>query len=223
MPALLDYMRQAERCYSDGPLVLGGFKCQEWSHQENGFEGGIYIADNRQDTIVAFAGTDPEDGDLRADAQLALRFKPEQVRSARAMLNAAQQVRQGRLSLTGHSLGGALAQVLGLEKDLPFVTFNAPGMLETTEPSPVARVVQLIQVIKGSGNEPVTVPKANGVNYRFAHDLVSRWGTHIGKVVVLDAQGGGPFNPYKAHQCTSLIRFLETNRNLAERNPFADM
>jgi hypothetical protein len=64
------------------------------------------------------------------------------------------------LSITGHSLGGYLAQAVASRTGVPAVTFNAPG----------ASAMK-----KGDAH--------NITNYIRAHDIVGMFGTHIGQVV----------------------------------------
>lgn len=64
------------------------------------------------------------------------------------------------LSLTGHSLGGYLAQSVASRTGVPAVTFNAPGA----------------SAVKKGENHNIT-------NYIREHDVVGMFGTHLGTVV----------------------------------------
>jgi hypothetical protein len=163
----------------------------------DGFQGGIWQSDH--DVVVGCCGTNPKQKgkfmrDLSADARIAFGILPNQCSSARAMVKAAKQIAAGRrVSVTGHSLGGGLAQVVGVWEDVPFVTFNAPAMRRSLvlakynilKPQMMART-------RGSKN-PGDAP---GVNIRIAGDLVSTGdflrGDHVGMIVDLrNATGGG--------------------------------
>jgi putative lipase involved disintegration of autophagic bodies len=99
----------------------------------NGLQGGIY--QNDEEVICAFKGTamgrPPGQtivADLTADLRLALGIIPNQAGGAYALVKTAQEIAKGRVvTATGHSLGGALAQVVGKWCNVPFVTFNAPA------------------------------------------------------------------------------------------------
>src|SRR5262245_47131100 len=114
MATLLDYCDLCDRGYDrQEPLVKGGFRCQRWDKADNeGFIGGIFEATDENLTIVAFAGTDFKSGnDLMADIRLGLGWLPKQAQRAMALVCAAKEVADGRhMVLTGHSLGGGLAQ-----------------------------------------------------------------------------------------------------------------
>jgi hypothetical protein len=87
-------------------------------------------------------------------------------------------VREGsstaKVSYTGHSLGGALAQIEASRSGAPAATFNAPGMSEFVR-----------RTIDGADTTQI-------VNFRREGDLVSEVGTHAGRVVTHPAAGGVP-------------------------------
>lgn len=66
-----------------------------------------------------------------------------------------------RVVITGHSLGGYVAQVIAAERDLDALTFNAPGALAYAP--------------KLQGRKTRNIARAN--------DVVGQFGTHIGKKV----------------------------------------
>ena len=70
-------------------------------------------------------------------AGLARGAKPKNYRDRTSASDAACRPRHGerernrgdaRFPMTGHSLGGGLAQIMGVWEEVPFVTFNAPAM-----------------------------------------------------------------------------------------------
>jgi uncharacterized repeat protein (TIGR03803 family) len=85
------------------------------------------------------------------------------------------------ITLTGHSLGGAVAQLLGEYSGLPTYTFNAPGGAQLYYP-----------LLLGLSNPP---QGGTNTNYRIFGDQVSLFGTPIGTTVTLVPPTGTTFNP----------------------------
>lgn len=78
--------------------------------------------------------------------------------------------------ITGHSLGGAVAQMVGSSAGIPTITFNAPGSS------------QLIPNLSGelaAVGGPTTICGSCVLNYRMAFDPVSRIGTQVGDVFTI--------------------------------------
>jgi hypothetical protein len=105
----------------------------------------------------------------------------------------------------GHSLGGALAQVLGYWCNRPFVTFNAPGMASVIgaaqwnllKPEVLKRTWESKKFRSSNG-------KARGINFRVARDLVGKFGKHVGDVIVLKSEPAF----FMRHDLGSLERVL---------------
>ncbi len=84
--------------------------------------------------IVAFSGT--KGGPMSApvsqnsaNARIAVLVVPNMAGSAKKLVRWAEQNCGGKpVSIVGHSLGGALAQVVGAWSGRPFVSLNGPGM-----------------------------------------------------------------------------------------------
>ena len=90
------------------------------------------------------------------------------------------------VSLTGHSLGGGVAQVIGHWTGAPFVTFNAPGMWGDIQRSKFLATFPFDawRSIKGTFNRsPFAKQMAStGRNFRNVLDPVSGYGMHYGPV-----------------------------------------
>jgi hypothetical protein len=115
-----------------GPEVLRSYK-----DDSTGFQATAYKLDNGKVAVV-YAGTNEKKDRLGTWPNIAFNVahgpdKNEeilnlQIKQARTFYNDIAND-YGRVSLlAGHSLGGALAQVVSAEKGVPTETFNAPGM-----------------------------------------------------------------------------------------------
>lgn len=94
-----------------------------------GFKSALFQHMKTTEYALAIAGTDDLD-DAKSDVQIFLGTIPEQHKYARNAYHFCVKVTGGftGMYVTGHSLGGGLASMLGKEHGEPAVTFNAPGM-----------------------------------------------------------------------------------------------
>ncbi len=98
---------------------------------ENGFRA--IALQNGDDVIVAFAGTDPlSPGDIGTDILQAGGFAPPQYQQAADFAEKwANRAGAENVTVTGHSLGGALASYAAIENDLQATTVNAAPLALT--------------------------------------------------------------------------------------------
>jgi hypothetical protein len=193
---------------------MGGYEApQDWTiagnngEDKEGFVGCIFKEKDNRYKVVAYAGTDfSSTADHAANAKIMLRMMPAQLDSAKKLFDTAKQGHGGPIYLVGHSLGGALAQVVGTLKLVPFVTFNAPGMK--------AHLLNMGKAYKS------TPDLANGINYRLLNDLVPKGtGEHLGETQVLDAKGsvgGGIFDP---HKMDAIVNYIAKSPGLSDLIP----
>jgi hypothetical protein len=190
-------------------LDTGG--CADWQVRfwqggtdSSGFQG--IIIENANEAVCVFKGSQMKgptikDDWLVNDVQIGLNRVPSQTASALAMVVAADEIKKP-LSITGHSLGGGLAQLIGYLHGLPFVTFNAPGM-------------------KNNVPKGFTAPgPARGFNMILWTDPVGNFGKHIGKTerfmshwAGIPGAGGGLI----AHQMGCVKRVLDNKTNWAKK------
>jgi hypothetical protein len=159
----------------------------------DGFQAALYtpVTDRGQRLdakVLAIAGTQGlAMNDIAADLRIGLHVMPQQASSAFKFYQSA--VGNDELAvIVGHSLGGALAQVLGYWCDCPFVTFNAPGMASVLK---AARwnflKPDVLRRTRAAKRFRSSVGKARGLNFVVDRDLIGRFGKHVGEVIVLSS------------------------------------
>ena len=176
--------------YPEGHLIQGwNVKQEDWEDGSvllgNGFQGGVFQSND--EIIVGFAGTKNVGSDITADARIALNILPNQCTSAFKMMKRAFEIAKGRpVSCVGHSLGGALAQVMGVWCGVPFVTFNAPPMKNALRAAKV-NIAKPHMMMRTRGKSV----NADGINFRVDGDIVSAAGLkHVGRVITLKKKSG---------------------------------
>jgi hypothetical protein len=225
-----------------------GHMVDEWavSHWEtgtlfgNGYQGGIW--QNDHDVVVGCCGTNPKQKgkffqDLLADLKIALKMIPSQARGARNMVRVAKTIAQGRrVSVTGHSLGGGLAQICAVTEGVPFVSFNAPPMRDAINAMNLPKLPGILPgsslvnfAIRNVGGRSISNSTQNttpGLNFRIVGDPVSDnplgyMGEHVGTVVILDdALGkGGMMGAHGKDVCWQAIMLSDW----CNINPFEAM
>lgn len=107
--------------------IPSGYKLVGISSHNNGFYACVLKKDNN--IIIAYRGTNSDSwADLKNDISMGVKIKPEQAKNA---LNLYDQIHYEypncSIELTGHSLGGSLAQIVGATRNIETVTFNAHG------------------------------------------------------------------------------------------------
>jgi hypothetical protein len=119
----------ANAVYNGATSVVGDWRLAEGygDEQGRGFFAGLYGSGTLW--ALAMRGTN-EAYDIAPDAQIALGEVPCQMPQAEIAWQRAMRrnIGSGKLALTGHSLGGALACLIAAKSGLPCVTFNAPGV-----------------------------------------------------------------------------------------------
>lgn len=165
----------------DDPVPIGRHQYKILDHHDNprtGYQGTIYQRVDTNEIIVAHRGTEFDrealkDG-LLADGGMVLNRSNLQASDAIALTRKALQLAQEKavgeggvvspVTVTGHSLGGTLAQVTAHHFDLRGETFNAYGATSLGLRIP-------------AGGHSVT-------NHVMAGDLVSAASAHYGQVKV---------------------------------------
>lgn len=136
MPTFTEtHARQANDVYRlDGLKPPHPYEVRTVYEPSSGYRGVIYRNMESGDYVIAHTGTEFDTDKIRdgllADAQMALLKVNQQLDDARDLVELAVEmaIRDGtRVTVTGHSLGGFLAQVTAHENGLRGETFNAYG------------------------------------------------------------------------------------------------
>ncbi|MEW5728547.1 MAG: hypothetical protein AB1918_12035, partial [Pseudomonadota bacterium] len=181
----------AAAAYGDRPLPQGYKVAQHYVDPVTGFKGAAIDGPNGERHYV-IAGT--EDGrDALADVNLGKR-QYESKAAEKMRIDAAKHAAgANKVSFTGHSLGGGLAQAMaydvgkasGKPEVVSSTSFNSFGGKELIERTRTGT----------EKYDPAHAAKLDAVNYRMADDKVSRIGTHIGAVKAIsgpDTVNGEP-------------------------------
>lgn len=224
MATLLEYAKIAQKVYAPSPEAVDGWSCPPSLSIDDkpflsggkllssGLQARVFKRDKGSEIVVAFKGTNPKmAADLTADLRLVVNQIPLQAYVALVLTHRwLAGYGTARKSLVGHSLGGAIAQVVGIRTGIRFVTFNAPGMLEQASgiiPYGLGRLVRLL----GGGHLDA------GVNYRRSWDAVGNFGAHIGRRVELE---GGDTGLVSGHGIAGVVDVVE-KRGDKRRDPLA--
>ncbi len=225
MARVITYARACNAVYDEDPKIPAPWKRIAFKKSTGGlygaFQGAAFTA--RDEVIVAFKGTNSA-GDAVADAKLTVGMNTHQYAQAAAFLDTVP-VSGKKVSVCGHSLGGAIAQIIGNRHRLPFITFNAPGvglisrnlgevgltLFGTAAIRTVGTMASAIrhphQALQDAGS---VFHRVQGVNIRLGKDVVGCVGVHYGPVIEIP-YSGGTFDVGTKHKMTTMLTELETS------------
>ena len=232
MPTVMDLALMAKAVYKPAPEVQG------WTRV--GFRAATSILDGFQAAafsgpggiVISFRGShQAEDWVVNAAYGIGMntiRFSQAEnfaVREAKAFAAAFE----GEIYITGHSLGGAIAQIVGNRNGYKFVTFNAPGVAVLASRNLDQMAATMVTGtfglrIAGAVASTVLHPQqafrdakaafktAHGLNVCLKTDGVSQIGIHYGKVKRISSNVN---NPLTAHSINTVIEALQGNQAVA--------
>ena len=181
MISAAEFAQLSLRVYEAKPThPAGGWYRLMQQELPSGFFAATFYKQSTKEYVVAFRGTEPTDtGDLTADLDIARKTLPRQYHEAIAFASdSISKLKVRDFAITGHSLGGALATIVGAGTGKTTVAFNGPGMK------------------KALAKSRLKLDRTDNIyNYRSSHDPVSRHGQLVGKTFSL-ATGKPPKSYY---------------------------
>lgn len=227
MATVITHARMCDAVYDDDPVVEGwsrvGFQPTS-SGLSRSFQGAAFGSGS--EIVFAFKGTNCG-RDAIADVKLGIGMNTGQYSDAMDLVRSVTVMPGSQVSVCGHSLGGAIAQIVGNRMRLPFITFNAPGVgLVSRNIGEVAATLALgtaalrtAGAILSAALHPVQAAQdarsffqwVRGVNFRLGRDVVGMIGVHYGNVIQLPYSGNATDVLLK-HKMTSMIAALGDSR-----------
>lgn len=208
MANILELARMSSAVYNDNDAetkkqrsILEGSKWQiaqsNTSSAFNGFECALIV--KGADKVLAFRGTTINLADFSSDWSLGTGQNTPYFAQGVAFAR-----RLNPTIVTGHSLGGAIAQVVANRCGIPMASFNAPGVgvlasRNIGESTSAMNIIRIVGMIKSAVEAPMqaiedianATNKVAGINIRLQGDPVSKFGNHYGKVRMISGSGHG--------------------------------
>ena len=173
----------AQDAYTSQPSLLSGYIPVDSVRTGNGFSATAYR--NNDSLVVAIRGTDlPHAAAKNALADVSwvspdpsLQMRSYAAAAAQFVVSVTTRHPGLEVALTGHSLGGALAQLVGQASHYRTETFNAPG--------PAKLLAALGDELQPLASLPGRPDAASIVNLRLYGDPVSLLGEQLGSTVTV--------------------------------------
>ena len=218
MASLRELALLAERVYDTPTASVDGWTCTQQLSAAGPIMGGLQAATftKNGETVIAFRGT-AAGQDVLADVKLGCGMNSTYFAAAEDYV--ATYTDLERVTLCGHSLGGAITQIVANRRGYKFATFNAPGVAVFASRNSILGPMTGIRVLGSIGSvvrHPIqafrdvaaTFNVVKGVNVCLGADVVSQIGVHYGNVIRVP---GPSYNPLTAHGIGTMREVLATN------------
>ncbi len=224
MPTVRDLGLMAAAVYESPGAA--GYDVKGWararSHTATGFFNGFQAATfiGGGETVLAFRGTAQT---MDGVADLTLGVGMNSTYFAAGDDYAFQYRHLPNVYVCGHSLGGAIAQVVANRGRFKFVTFNAPGVavvasrnwdelaigavIGTLKIRAAGMVVSaLLHPVQAAQDVAAAFRTAHGLNVCLNFDAVSQIGVHYGKVLRISGTSTNPATEHRMATVNSVLR-----------------
>jgi hypothetical protein len=177
----------AQCAYTNNCLIAGfnSLKIETLADAPETFTAVALLNSMGNQVVLSIAGTDDATDwfkvnptFLNPDGEPTQLFRDYVKASTDALIELSTLYPDAEITLTGHSLGGALAQLLAQATGFPATTFNAPGAAQT--------VPSLSLELEGLKSLANPIGKVGVTNYRIYGDLVSTIGDQIGSTITFE-------------------------------------
>jgi len=217
MATIFDYLDIASAAYSSEPS-LPGWNVRKWETATwygDGFQGAVFEDD--REVIVAYSGTKggPTTAPISqntANIRIGVLVVPNMAGAGKTLVRWAEGFAGDKpITLVGHSLGGALAQVVGAWSGHPFISFNGPGMAAHMKIA-AFNIFKPRQMMRTRRARKSGAP-AVGLCLNVRGDFVASYGgSHLGEVLELTA----PANIRFKHSLDAIMCSLSADQLASE-------
>lgn len=197
-PTALTLARLSNDIYKDVPSVIDGYSSVNGQRilGSDGFAANLYQNGNQY--VIAVRGTNLSNlnsatYNLLADASfLGANANPTLASNVETLATQLAQIATtiratnpaAQITLTGHSLGGAVAQLVGQAAGIAVTSFDAPGS--------AALIGSLSNQLASVRGMSIPSPSSQITNYRLYGDQISLVGTQLGTTVTVGNTVVGP-------------------------------
>lgn len=219
MPTVSELGLLAEAVYDSPPTATNGWALLHFraaSGSLSGFQAATF--QKGSEIAIAFRGT-AQPMDAAADLKLGTGMNSTYFSNGDDYAHRYRGVPD--VFLCGHSLGGAIAQIVANRGGFKFATFNAPGVAVVASrnigsASLTMSAIRTAGMLASALRHPIQAGQdvaaafntVHGVNVCLANDAVSKIGLHYGEVVRIP---GTSANPLTEHGIATVNGVLRTH------------
>jgi len=219
MATVLDLGLLAAAVYDSAYSPVSGWLRKDFHASRgglNGFQAATFVKGNI--TVISFRGS-AQAMDFVADAKLGTGMNSTYFSEGEAY--ARPYLSNPLVYVCGHSLGGAIAQIVANRCGFRMVTFNAPGVAVLASRN-MAQSTTAMNAVRGVGlvvsafRHPMQAARdmasafniVRGLNICLENDAVSKIGNHYGQVIRIP---GTSANPLTEHRISTMNAVLAKN------------